>query len=299
MASGSKVPLIAVACACLLIVIAATIYYSSRSPKSAAKTEESETAASASVFPSDPSQDRPAPAPPTTHKAAAQQKISPNPGRDLSSAAVSGPVNAVPVHNPEAAKTAAMTTAKAAPETDTGASSAPPAPLPDRETNPIAAKSPALPTDSPALGSEVQAINVTGRASSPLAENIDPEITTQNRTLTALPASVPLSAGKPAPNSQSVAPASAVSRALIPAVPISQISPVYPELAIQSHTYGSVVLDVRINEEGKVVKATPVSGPTVLYSAAVKAVMQWRYKPASIGGKNVSSQTRVTMVFKP
>jgi len=46
-----------------------------------------------------------------------------------------------------------------------------------------------------------------------------------------------------------------------------------------------------------VVKATPVSGPIMLRDAAVKAALKWRYKPASLGGSNVASNARVTMVF--
>jgi protein TonB len=87
------------------------------------------------------------------------------------------------------------------------------------------------------------------------------------------------------------------SRTPVPAVPISRVSPVYPELAIRARTSGSVVLDLQIDKSGRVVKATPVEGPSVFYDAAVKAVMKWRYKPATIGEANVASKTRVTMVF--
>jgi TonB family protein len=99
------------------------------------------------------------------------------------------------------------------------------------------------------------------------------------------------------PSDSAAAPAAAASRSLVPAVPISQVSPSFPESAVQSGASGSVILDLRIDEKGTVVEATPVSGPAVFYGAAVDAVKQWRYKPASIGDKNVSSQSRVTMVF--
>ncbi len=89
-----------------------------------------------------------------------------------------------------------------------------------------------------------------------------------------------------------------VAKNLIEAVPLMQASPAYPELAVRARLSGSVVLDVQINDQGKVTKATPVSGPNIFYSSAVAAVMKWRYKPASIGGVNVPSQSRVTMAFK-
>jgi outer membrane biosynthesis protein TonB len=56
-------------------------------------------------------------------------------------------------------------------------------------------------------------------------------------------------------------------------------------------------LELQIDDQGKVAKATPVSGPAIFYNAAVNAAMKWRYRPASINGVNVSSQSRVTMVF--
>jgi protein TonB len=83
----------------------------------------------------------------------------------------------------------------------------------------------------------------------------------------------------------------------VAAVPILQTTPVYPELALRARASGSVVLELQIDDQGKVVKATPVSGPPILHNAAVTAAMKWRYRPASIGGVNVSSQSRVTMAF--
>ena len=100
---------------------------------------------------------------------------------------------------------------------------------------------------------------------------------------------------KPATQTESQAPAAV--RTLVPAFPISQVSPAYPELALKARASGSVVLDLEIDDQGKVLKATPVGGPAIFYTAAVQAAMKWRYKPASLGGANVKSQSRVTMVF--
>ena len=35
----------------------------------------------------------------------------------------------------------------------------------------------------------------------------------------------------------------------------------------------------------------------MFHKEAINAAMQWRYKPASIGGNNVSSQVKVTFNF--
>jgi protein TonB len=87
------------------------------------------------------------------------------------------------------------------------------------------------------------------------------------------------------------------SRKVTPATLISKVNPEYPELARRSRTSASVVLDLEIDEQGYVVKAVPVTGSVLFHEAAVEAVLQWRYKPASIGGRNVRSQCRVTIAF--
>jgi protein TonB len=76
-----------------------------------------------------------------------------------------------------------------------------------------------------------------------------------------------------------------------------QTSPIYPEVALRTRASGSIVLELQIDDQGKVIKATPVSGPAIFHNAAVSAALKWRYKPASIRGVNVSSQSRVTMAF--
>jgi protein TonB len=58
-----------------------------------------------------------------------------------------------------------------------------------------------------------------------------------------------------------------------------------------------VVLELSINADGDVVKATPVSGSTLFHEEAVSAAMKWHYKPASLGGANVASKSRVTLNF--
>jgi TonB family protein len=82
-----------------------------------------------------------------------------------------------------------------------------------------------------------------------------------------------------------------------PAVPLLQVSPRYPELAIKMRESTVVVLELSINADGDVVKATPVSGSTLFHEEAVSAAMKWHYKPASLGGANVASKSRVTLNF--
>ncbi len=81
------------------------------------------------------------------------------------------------------------------------------------------------------------------------------------------------------------------------AVLINQVDPVYPDFAKRTRASASIVLDLQIDEEGNVTQAVPVNGPAIFHDAAVTAVKKWRYKPASVGGTNVPSQSRVTIVF--
>ncbi len=89
-----------------------------------------------------------------------------------------------------------------------------------------------------------------------------------------------------------------LSKRVTPAVVISRVLPSYPELARRSHTTGTVVIDVLIDEKGKVTKATAVSGPAILQSEAVNAVMRWQFKPANLDGVAVPSSNQVSIVFK-
>jgi periplasmic protein TonB len=83
----------------------------------------------------------------------------------------------------------------------------------------------------------------------------------------------------------------------VQAVPISRANPRYPELALRTKASASVVLEVTIDSQGKVTKAVPVSGPTVFHDEAISAAKKWRYKPASINGTNVPSQSKITFNF--
>jgi TonB family protein len=105
----------------------------------------------------------------------------------------------------------------------------------------------------------------------------------------------------PEPPAASASPAKAdpvVSKDVVPATLVSHIAPRYPPIALRTKTSAIVVLELQIDNTGKVTKATPVSGPNVFFDEAVRAAMRWLYKPASINGTNVPSKSSVTMQFK-
>jgi protein TonB len=101
------------------------------------------------------------------------------------------------------------------------------------------------------------------------------------------------------PRSQSLISAPAQSGALVPAVPIFQPGPSYPESASIRRTSASVVVELLVDERGRVARAIPINGPAEFHSAAVAAALKWRYRPATIDGKNVASQVRATIDFNP
>ncbi len=72
-----------------------------------------------------------------------------------------------------------------------------------------------------------------------------------------------------------------------------------PLIARRMHLSGAVVLAVRIDPEGNVVKVTPVSGPEPLRDPAMAAVRRWTYKPYLLNGKPVVVSTTVTVMFYP
>jgi len=82
-----------------------------------------------------------------------------------------------------------------------------------------------------------------------------------------------------------------------PPVLVSKVNPSYPRMAAQIRETGIVTLKLDINKQGRVVKAEPISGPIVFYEEAVRAVLQWRYRPASRNGNNSDSQVTLSIKF--
>jgi len=79
---------------------------------------------------------------------------------------------------------------------------------------------------------------------------------------------------------------------------VKKIAPIYPEEARKEKISGVVLLDVTINEEGKVsaVKTKESAHPS-LEKAAIDAVKQWEYVPMRMKGKSVAVITTITINF--
>ena len=101
------------------------------------------------------------------------------------------------------------------------------------------------------------------------------------------------SSGLPAPPA---APAVSGGKIVAPRL-IRSVAVAYPAIANASHVEGDVQVQTVIGPTGKVESAKAISGPVLLREAAVNAVNQWKYSPATLDGKPISIQYMVTVRF--
>jgi TonB family protein len=79
---------------------------------------------------------------------------------------------------------------------------------------------------------------------------------------------------------------------------IRKVDPVYPVQARAQHIGGSVVLEIRVAEDGMIRNVRTVSGDPQLVTAARQAVRQWQYSPTLLDGHPVETTKQVTVLFK-
>jgi TonB family protein len=58
----------------------------------------------------------------------------------------------------------------------------------------------------------------------------------------------------------------------------TRVSPIYPEIAKRMKIDGSVIVEVKVDADGKVNEVKTVSGNRVLSAAAEEAVRHWRFE---------------------
>jgi Ca-activated chloride channel family protein len=78
---------------------------------------------------------------------------------------------------------------------------------------------------------------------------------------------------------------------------ISLPKPAYPPSARSSGAWGKVVVEVTIDENGKVVEARALSGHPLLQQAAVSAARQAKFAPSLLAGKAVTVKGTISYVF--
>lgn len=79
---------------------------------------------------------------------------------------------------------------------------------------------------------------------------------------------------------------------------LSSVQPAYPQMARSQRISGDVKIDALIDESGRVTGMKVVSGPVLLHQAAMDALHQWKYRPATLDGKPVSMHLVVTIQFR-
>jgi protein TonB len=84
---------------------------------------------------------------------------------------------------------------------------------------------------------------------------------------------------------------------VLPPRPLYAPQPVYPVLARQARVEGFVVLDATFDAQGSVTNLTVISGPQLLYGAALQTVSTWKYEPVYLNGVPVPFKMEVTVHF--
>jgi periplasmic protein TonB len=79
---------------------------------------------------------------------------------------------------------------------------------------------------------------------------------------------------------------------------ISQIDPVYPEIARRMRVQGVVELMAVVGTDGRIRELKLISGNPLLTQAALDAVRRWVYRPTYLNGDPVEVMAPVTVSFK-
>ncbi len=218
-----------------------------------------------------------------------------------------------PVVPPPRLWTRAATDTPPASQDAADATTPPSAPLPVETTSPQAVAAsplssaataaqggglPAPAADAPGVATATPATTPARPPTAPSAPDID--LATRGNRPTETSQDTSGEREKPEPGSPrdpdrpELVPGPATRSALL----LSRRPPIYPEAARLASNKGAVDVDVTIDTMGRVTRATAVTGPVLLRSAAERAARQWRYQPALHEGVAIESQRRVRITFE-
>lgn len=80
---------------------------------------------------------------------------------------------------------------------------------------------------------------------------------------------------------------------------VSQVQPQYTEIARKARIQGVVIVQAIIDKGGNVINAKVLKGlPMGLTEEAIKAIKQWKFKPATLNGKPVDVYFNLTVNFR-
>ncbi len=78
---------------------------------------------------------------------------------------------------------------------------------------------------------------------------------------------------------------------------VYRAEPEYPVAAKRAGISGSVIIEVTVDETGKVLEAKSLCGPNALAEAAIKAARKWEFSPTQLNGKPVKVKGTITFNF--
>lgn len=88
-----------------------------------------------------------------------------------------------------------------------------------------------------------------------------------------------------------------ISSSVIDGLLVDKKLPNYPQIAVETHTQGTVVLAAVISTQGTIENLRVVGGPPMLRQSALDAVRQWHYRPYMLNGEPVEVETTINVVF--
>jgi TonB family protein len=84
---------------------------------------------------------------------------------------------------------------------------------------------------------------------------------------------------------------------ILPAKLLRAVQPMYPPDAMRSYITGDVRIEAEVDKQGRVGAMKVLLGPAQFRQAAMDALRQYEYAPATQGGKPVASKVTVTIKF--
>ena len=104
-------------------------------------------------------------------------------------------------------------------------------------------------------------------------------------------------AEEPPPPPKPTPPRAPISGGVLNGKAISLPKPAYPAIARSAHASGTVVVQVTIDENGRVISAAAVSGHPLLRGVAVQAARGARFSPTKLSGQPVKVTGVITYNF--
>jgi TonB family protein len=88
-----------------------------------------------------------------------------------------------------------------------------------------------------------------------------------------------------------------MAKILVPPSKTKHVAPVYPQEAKDANVQGTIVIQARVEADGRISHARVLRSIPQLDQAALDAVMQWEFEPLVIDGQGVTYLLTTTLVF--